>query len=83
MTPPVQIITEKSDLNEAEYIEMVLNARFFNMGPRVGIVAVDRDHSNFKFYIKAAIQIANFFGDDDTKKELQSELDQINNKNDT
>jgi hypothetical protein len=69
----VIIITEKQIVTNEDRINLFLNSICLNMG-KIGVLQVDRDHSNFKYYIKSAIQIANFYGDTKEKDRLQKEL---------
>jgi hypothetical protein len=69
----VIIITEKPIVTNEDRINLFLNSICLNMG-KIGVLQVDRDHSNFKYYIESAIQIANFYGDTEEKDRLQQEL---------
>jgi hypothetical protein len=43
----------------------------------LGIVSVDRDHSNLKVYIESALQVAKFVGDEGEQKRLHEELNSL------
>ena len=69
----MQIITEKKDLSDDQKVELFLNCILLNMGS-VGLLAVDREHPDLKFYITSALLLAQFAGDRETIEELQMEL---------
>jgi hypothetical protein len=69
----VIIITEKQIITDEDKVNLALNSILLNMG-KIGILQVDRDHPNFNYYIKSAIQIANFYGDTKDIERLQKEL---------
>jgi hypothetical protein len=70
----IKYITEKAVNTKGDLLSIFLNSILLSVG-RVGLLSVDRDHPRLIFYIKAAIQVAEFYGDEYELTRLRNELE--------